>query len=151
MRTVVINSPIGRLGLSAEDDQLVGVQFRAPGDAGQPSGVLAEAASQLEAYFGGRLRTFDLPLAPAGTDFQRLVWTTLCTIPYGATWSYSDLADHIGKPSAVRAVGAANGRNPIPVIIPCHRVIGRDGRLVGFGGGLETKRALLALEQGSLF
>jgi methylated-DNA-[protein]-cysteine S-methyltransferase len=106
---------------------------------------------QLGAYFDGRLRTFSLPLAPVGTAFQTEVWRTLGTIPYGQTWTYTELAERIGRPAAVRAVGAANGRNPIPIIIPCHRVIGSSGKLVGFGGGLETKRALLGLEQGTLF
>ena len=151
MLTAVVSSPIGRLGLTGIDDVVVGVQFHAKETARRPTGVLAEAAAQLRAYFDGRLRTFDLPLAPAGTEFQRSVWQALQTIPYDSTWSYSDLARHIGRAEAVRAVGAANGRNPIPIVIPCHRVIGRDGRLVGFGGGLETKRALLSLEQGALF
>ena len=152
MPSAVVSSPIGRLEVEVEDGFVVGVQFHATRPRSQrPTGLLTEVASQFEAYFDGRLRTFDLPLAPAGTPFQQEVWSALQTIPYGATWSYAELAARIGRPAAVRAVGAANGRNPIPIIIPCHRVIGRDGRLVGFGGGLETKRALLALEQGALF
>ena len=99
----------------------------------------------------GRRTTFDLPLAPAGTEFQRDVWNALLRIPYGETTSYGQLARTIGRPMAVRAVGAANGQNPIPIIIPCHRVIGSDGRLVGFGGGLNVKRFLLGLEQRRLF
>jgi methylated-DNA-[protein]-cysteine S-methyltransferase len=105
-----------------------------------------EAMEQLEAYFAGKLRRFDLLLAPAGTTFQREVWGTLQTIPYGETLSYGELARRIGKPNAFRAVGAANGRNPLPIIIPCHRVIGANGSLTGFGGGLPVKRALLAIE-----
>ena len=102
---------------------------------------------QLDGYFARRRQRFDLALAPTGTAFQRKVLEALQAIPYGETRSYKEVAAAIGKPRAVRAVGAANGRNPIPIIIPCHRVIGSDGSLTGFGGGLEVKRALLALEQ----
>ncbi len=150
----IINSPIGPLGLSANGDTLSGIEFHAVGEAGDAAaGILAETARQLRAYFAGRLMRFDLPLAPAGTPFQLSVWNALVTIPYGETRSYRDLAGLIGHPSAVRAVGAANGRNPIPIVIPCHRVIGSSGKLVGFGGGIETKRRLLDLEAGrdSLF
>jgi methylated-DNA-[protein]-cysteine S-methyltransferase len=113
--------------------------------------VLGEATRQLDAYFSKRLRRFDLPLAPHGTPFQLEVWQALQRIPYGDTWSYADLARRIGRPDAVRAVGAANGRNPIPIVIPCHRVIGSNGQLVGFGGGLPLKRWLLDLESRRLF
>lgn len=149
----VISTPIGRLRLEAEADQLTGVAFHAPEplEPPTPATVLSETARQLNAYCDRRLLQFDLPLAPQGTPFQLSVWEALCRIPYGATWTYADVARHIERPRAVRAVGAANGRNPIPIIVPCHRVIGRSGRLVGFGGGLEMKRALLALEQGALF
>lgn len=105
-----------------------------------------EAIRQLKAYFAGRLKDFDLPLAPEGTAFQTKVWRALQTIPYGRTISYGELARRIRKPTASRAVGAANGQNPIPIIIPCHRVIGANGTLTGFGGGLPIKRQLLALE-----
>jgi methylated-DNA-[protein]-cysteine S-methyltransferase len=151
--SVIIDSPVGLLRLEAEGEALSRLMLRArPGATRQrPTGVLAEAARQLQAYFSRRLREFDLPLAPAGTPFQARVWSALREIEYGETWSYTDLARHIGRPAAVRAVGAANGRNPIPIVIPCHRVIGRDGKLVGFGGGIEMKRALLAIEQGGLF
>ncbi|MBO0838982.1 MAG: methylated-DNA--[protein]-cysteine S-methyltransferase, partial [Actinobacteria bacterium] len=101
---------------------------------------------QLDAYFAGELTEFSLPLAPAGTQFQRQVWAALQQIPYGQTWSYGQLAEKIGNPAAVRAVGLANGRNPIAVVIPCHRVIGADGSLTGYGGGLDRKRFLLDLE-----
>jgi methylated-DNA-[protein]-cysteine S-methyltransferase len=107
----------------------------------------AEAVRQLTAYFAGARREFDLPLAPAGTPFQLRVWRALLDVPYGQTESYSALARRIGRPAAVRAVGAANGRNPLPIVIPCHRVIGRDGRLVGYGGGLAAKETLLTLER----
>jgi methylated-DNA-[protein]-cysteine S-methyltransferase len=113
--------------------------------------LLAEAVRQLHAYFDGRLRRFDLPLDLAGTDFQRRVWLELTRIPYGETRSYSELARAIGAPKAVRAVGAANGANPIPIVVPCHRVIGAHGNLIGYGGGLPLKRRLLSLERGGLF
>ena len=108
--------------------------------------LLRRARAQLDEYFAGARRTFDLPLSPAGTEFQRDVWTTLATIPYGETISYAQLATRVGRPSAMRAVGAANGRNPLPIVLPCHRVIGADGALTGFGGGLPTKQFLLKLE-----
>jgi methylated-DNA-[protein]-cysteine S-methyltransferase len=109
---------------------------------------LDEARRQLEAYFAGELRDFDLPLAPEGSEFQLRVWEQLRAIPYGETISYGELARRVGDPAAARAVGLANGRNPLPVIVPCHRVIGADGSLTGFGGGLERKRRLLELEAG---
>jgi methylated-DNA-[protein]-cysteine S-methyltransferase len=110
------------------------------------AGPLRDAREQLLAYFDGGRRTFDLPLAPVGTPFQLKVWNTLARIPFGATWSYRDLAERIESPKAVRAVGAANGRNPLPIVLPCHRVIGADGSLTGFGGGLPLKRFLLEHE-----
>ncbi len=109
--------------------------------------VFGEVKSQLNAYFAGELKDFDLPLAPQGTAFQMSVWKALTTIPYGGTRSYGEIAAQVGNPKASRAVGAANGQNPIPIIIPCHRVIGSTGKLTGFGGGLPTKVALLNLEQ----
>ena len=108
--------------------------------------ALREPREQLLAYFAGERTTFDLPLAPQGTPFQLKVWKTLAMIPFGATWSYRDLATRIDAPKAMRAVGAANGRNPLPIVLPCHRVIGADGSLTGFGGGLPLKRFLLELE-----
>jgi len=149
-----VPSPVGPLLLGADADHLRLVWFSTPrhpiprdvvlepGD----NAVLRETGRQLEAYFAGTLKTFDLPLRPVGTGFQREVWSMLSQIPYGQTWSYRDVAQRIGKPQAVRAVGAANGRNPIPIIVPCHRVIGADGSLTGFGGGLPTKQFLLTLE-----
>lgn len=149
-----IDSPVGRLLLAASDDALVAIEFtdnRHPvkRDGGWREGdnaVLRETQRQLREYFGGVRQRFALPLAPRGTAFQCAVWDALATIPYGATWSYRDLAVRIGKTDATRAVGAANGRNPIPIVLPCHRVIGADGSLTGFGGGLPTKRFLLELE-----
>jgi methylated-DNA-[protein]-cysteine S-methyltransferase len=151
--TSVVASPVGRLRLEAEGDRLIGVSFHARGDITPVPlpGVIDETARQLAAYFAGRLKTFDVPLALAGTPFQLSVWHALETIPYGLTWTYGELARHLDQPKAVRAVGAANGRNPIPLIVPCHRVIGSDGRLVGFGGGLDVKRHLLKLENRRLF
>lgn len=111
-----------------------------------PSPLLGLTVRQLADYFDGKLREFSVPLAPAGTPFQRTVWNALLEIPFGVTTTYGDIARLIGRPSAVRAVGAANGANPIPIIIPCHRVIGRDGSLTGYGGGIATKRLLLGLE-----
>jgi methylated-DNA-[protein]-cysteine S-methyltransferase len=157
MRThVVVDSPIGPLTLVADDGSLTGLYMDAqrhrPADevlglAGDPEAEpFASAAGQLAAYFAGELTEFDLPLAPAGTQFQRTVWAALQQIPYGETWSYGQLAGKIGNPAAVRAVGLANGRNPIAVVVPCHRVIGADGSLTGYGGGLDRKRFLLDLE-----
>lgn len=109
--------------------------------------VLREAERQLDAYFKGELERFDLPLDPQGTPFQKRVWKKLVSIPYGETLSYSELARRVGRPEAFRAVGAANGQNPISVIIPCHRVLGKNGDLTGYGGGLDMKRRLLELER----
>lgn len=150
LRMKTIESPIGPLRLVARDAQLVGVytaaQVAPPAIEGDAR-VLAEAALQLAAYFAGERRAFELPLAPVGTDFQRLVWRALARIPYGATWSYAHLAQEIGRPSASRAVGAANGKNPLSIVIPCHRVVGASGALTGYAGGLDAKRWLLAHER----
>jgi methylated-DNA-[protein]-cysteine S-methyltransferase len=144
------NSPIGPLTLHAENGALTSVWME---DQDLPEHIddtapLGEARRQLEAYFAGELREFDLPLAPAGSDFQLGVWKELAKIPYGETISYGELAARVGDPTKARAVGAANGRNPLPVIVPCHRVIGANGSLIGFGGGLDRKRRLLELERG---
>ena len=141
-----VETPIGPLRLSAQGGRLSRVEFAAAAENRSDEPVLLEAEAQLRAYFAGELRGFELPLAPRGTDFQLSVWEALLEIPYGATTTYSELAAAIGCPSACRAVGAANGRNPLAVIVPCHRVIGAAGALTGYGGGLERKRALLALE-----
>lgn len=112
----------------------------------QNPAALAPFLAEFDAYFAGRLQRFSLPLAARGTAFQQAVWQALCDIPYGETRSYSDIARSIGKPDAVRAVGAANGRNPLSIIVPCHRVIGQNGSLTGYAGGLEIKKVLLAIE-----
>ncbi|MEO8998900.1 MAG: methylated-DNA--[protein]-cysteine S-methyltransferase [Rhodanobacter sp.] len=148
-----ISSPVGTLRLVADSRGLCEVCFereRHPKQAHagwvRAAAPLAFARVQLEQYFAGERQQFELPLHPVGTPFQRAVWDELGRIPYGVTISYSELARRIDKPLAVRAVGAANGRNPLPIVLPCHRVIGSDGSLTGFGGGLPTKRFLLMLE-----
>jgi methylated-DNA-[protein]-cysteine S-methyltransferase len=148
-----IESPVGKLLLAADAQGLRLVSFESSmratpvqPDWKENKAPFAEVIWQLQAYFDGELREFDLPLAPEGTEFQLQVWRGLRTIPYGETISYGQLAQRIGNPKAVRAVGLANGCNPIPVIIPCHRVIGSDGSLTGFGGGLSNKKKLLDLE-----
>nr|WP_298125148.1 methylated-DNA--[protein]-cysteine S-methyltransferase [uncultured Pseudoxanthomonas sp.] len=148
-----LDSPVGTLTLAATDDGLHAIEFprnRHPANrAGWTEGqhpVLDLAARQLDEYFAATRLAFDLPLAPRGTDFQRTVWLALAGIAYGETVSYAQLAQRVGKPTAMRAVGAANGRNPLPIVLPCHRVIGADGSLTGFGGGLPTKQFLLELE-----
>jgi methylated-DNA-[protein]-cysteine S-methyltransferase len=152
-----IESPVGPLLLVADSDGLRRLEFvkgRAPSKA-EPAWVqdakpLAEVVRQLRAYFAGELKDFHLPLAPQGTPFQLEVWKRLCDIPYGETISYGELARRIGNPNASRAVGLANGSNPIAIIIPCHRVIGSNGKLTGYGGGLPLKEKLLALERQQL-
>ena len=143
----VVPAPFGELLVAKEGDAVVEIRFE-PGaiDGCRDDGAVADVAAQLQQYFRGERRAFELPLAPRGTEFQQLVWSALQRIPYGETRSYADIAREIGRPAAVRAVGAANGANPIPIVIPCHRVIGSKGSLTGFGGGIETKRWLLALE-----
>jgi methylated-DNA-[protein]-cysteine S-methyltransferase len=148
-----IDSAVGRLLLAGDGESLIQVCFQSgPRPFPPPASWIADAspfraaAAQLEEYFAGKRRRFDLPLAPRGTEFQRRVWRALTEIPYGQTISYGELARRIAKPSASRAVGLANGATPLPVIVPCHRVIGADGSLTGFGGGLPIKRKLLALE-----
>ena len=153
-----IPSPVGQLTLVASAQGLSAVIWEndTPGrvsvgalEENMAHPLLVEAERQLNAYFAGTLTMFSLPLDFAGTDFQVQVWRTLCTIPYGKTRSYGEIAAQIGRPAAVRAVGAANGKNPISIIAPCHRVIGSNGKLTGFAGGLEAKAFLLALEAGS--
>lgn len=150
----IMPSPIGPLRLVVDDEgRLRRVRFRSeryprPDDleGEHVPGKLTHVRAQLEEYFAGERHAFELELDPQGTDFQRRAWRALLGIPYGETRSYLQQARALGNPSAMRAVGAANGRNPIPIVIPCHRVIGSDGALVGFGGGLDLKVALLALE-----
>ena len=144
-RTVGIEPGL-RLGLAVEGDWLVEIRF---GEAiGQDDGhpLLDEAERQLRAYFEGRLREFDLPLKATGTAFQESVWRMVAAIGFGRTRTYMDLARELGSPGAVRAVGAANGANPLPIVIPCHRVVATGGGMGGYGGGVELKRRLLALE-----
>lgn len=146
-----IASPVGSLRLTEEDGAITELLFEKwDGRAEQKSTeLLSRAETQLSEYFSGQRREFDLPLAPRGTDFQRRVWNALLTIPYGETRSYGEIAALAGSPKAFRAVGSANHNNPISIFIPCHRVIGADGSLTGYGGGMEVKAALLALERGN--
>ena len=152
----VADSPVGPLTLVATDGVLSGVymdqqRHRPPQETfGEPDdAAFGACVEQLQGYFAGQLREFDLPLHFAGTPFQRAVWEALRTIPYGQTMSYGELAERIGRPSASRAVGLANGKNPISIIVPCHRVVGSGGALTGYGGGLPRKRQLLDFERRS--
>jgi methylated-DNA-[protein]-cysteine S-methyltransferase len=155
---VTVPSPVGPLTIVAEGGMITGLYMDAQRHAPDPEsfGLPADAADepfatasvQLRAYFDGELTEFDLPLSPAGTEFQRRVWAGLRAIPYGQTVTYGELARRLGRPAASRAVGLANGKNPISIVVPCHRVIGSDGSLTGYGGGLDRKRFLLALERG---
>jgi len=149
-----LDSPVGRLLLVLDGEGLRHVHFengRHPlwlDDSWERGpGAWHEARAQLNAYFAGKLTVFDLPLAPQGTEFQQQVWLELLRIPYGATATYGEIARCVGDPTASRAVGAANGQNPLAIVVPCHRVVGADGGLTGYGGGLATKRFLLDLEQ----
>jgi len=146
-------SPVGDLLLTSDGTAITGVYF-APHDnlpldlwVDEPDAVLTDAVAQLDAYFAGERTDFDLDLRPTGTEFQLRVWQALRDIPYGETISYGELARRVGNPSASRAVGLANGRNPISIVVPCHRVIGADGSLTGYGGGMDRKRLLLDLER----
>lgn len=148
-----LKTPIGTLQVACDDSGLRYVLFEnkkydAPNreDWKPDKSITKEARQQLLQYFAGERETFDLQLNPSGTEFQMQTWNMLAKIPFGETWSYSQLANKMGSPKAVRAVGAANGRNPIPIILPCHRVIGSNGTLTGFGGGLPTKQWLLEHE-----
>jgi methylated-DNA-[protein]-cysteine S-methyltransferase len=150
-----IDDPMVRLAVAGDEQGLRVIRFlngedrRAPDPAWRRDDrALRAAVRELRAYFAGELRQFSLPLAPVGTPFQLDVWNALAAIPYGETTSYGEMAQRIGRPRAVRAVGAANGANPLPIVLPCHRVIGSNGSLTGFGGGLPLKQALLALESG---
>ena len=143
----LVQSPVGPLTLTGTEEALTGITFgdRRDGE-DAPSPMLEQAARELEEYFAGKRREFTVPLAPEGTEFQRKVWAALREIPYGTTASYKDIAVRVGKPGAAIAVGQANSRNPIPIIIPCHRVIGANGKLVGYTGGMHIKETLLAVE-----
>jgi methylated-DNA-[protein]-cysteine S-methyltransferase len=150
-----LDSPIGQLLLTSDGESLTGLYMGTPSKSPQldsdwaekPSaGPLPEVARQLQEYFAGKRKVFDLPLKMAGTEFQKRVWRQLTKIPFGETWSYGQLARRLDNPNGSRAVGLANGRNPIAVIVPCHRVIGADGSLTGFGGGIPRKQWLLSHE-----
>ncbi|SDJ74120.1 methylated-DNA--[protein]-cysteine S-methyltransferase [Nonomuraea jiangxiensis] len=151
----VVESPVGPLTLVADDGALAGLYmvdqlYRPPQESFGPRDdePFTEPARQLADYFAGRRTAFDLPLRLSGTPFQRTVWTALSEIPYGETRTYGELAEHIGRPTSARAVGHANGRNPVGIIVPCHRLVGSTGGLRGYGGGIERKSLLLALERG---
>lgn len=152
------DTPVGVLNVAAEGDELRHIEFPSSRHAATGNhwkwvppehapDVLRAAHQQLREYFAGQRKTFDLPLAPRGTAFQLRVWQTLASIPFARTWSYQQLAAACGNPKAMRAVGAACGRNPLPIVLPCHRVLGADGSLTGFAGGLEVKATLLRLER----
>jgi methylated-DNA-[protein]-cysteine S-methyltransferase len=155
-----LRTPLGKLLLVGEHAAgrlaLLGVYFQdephaaraLPEGAREDARAFSEVRAQLDAYFDGKRRSFDLALAPRGTEFQRRVWRALASIPYGTTTTYADIARSIGRPKAVRAVGAANGKNPLSIVVPCHRVVGKDGTLTGYAGGLSRKRRLLELERG---
>ena len=151
--TTTMDSPIGELTLTSEDGRLTGIQMheqrhlqKNPSRRAAGRCELAPVVAQLQAYFAGELTDFDLPLQMHGTEFQRRVWASLCEIPYGERISYGELARWVGNPKASRAVGLANGRNPVAIVVPCHRVIGADGSLTGYGGGLDRKVWLLEHE-----
>ena len=158
LRQRELSTPIGLLTLVASDKGLTNILFDSepPEDAGLPTDLpsaddsdetLSAAAAQIEEYFAGTRRDFDVPLDLAGTDFQRQAWLALADVPYGETTTYGEQAERIGRPGAFRAVGGANGQNPVPIVLPCHRIIGADGSLTGFGGGLDLKQRLLDHER----
>ena len=151
MYTYFYDYSIGRIGITEKDGKITNVYItnkELPRDMQlTETPLLKEAARQLESYFAGELKEFSLPLEPSGTDFMRQVWSALCEIPFGKTATYGEIAERIGRPKAARAVGLANNRNPIPIFIPCHRVIGADGSLTGYAGGLDMKKKLLDLEK----
>ena len=147
---MMIPSVLGKLLLEEEDGKIVRLLFECdiPANVEQSdTPTLQKAAQELSEYFAGNRKEFDIPLNPKGTDFQKSVWNALCTIPYGKTMSYGQVAAQIGNPKASRAGGMGNNKNPIPILIPCHRVIGANGKLVGYGGGIWIKQKLLELEQ----
>lgn len=153
----IVSSPIGDLTVVERGGALVGLYLTGHRPAPRPETfgkrvehALPAVEEQLGEYFEGRRTSFDLPLAASGTDFQERVWATLRTIPYGQTWTYGQLAEAIGRPGAARAVGLANGRNPISIVVPCHRVVGSTGSLTGYAGGMERKAFLLSLERGEV-
>ncbi|KOO15185.1 cysteine methyltransferase [Vibrio xuii] len=147
-------SPLGVMTLQANDDGMLGAWFETQttqpenlGEYVEDHQILNSVITQLDEYFSGQRKVFNIPLAANGTEFQKKVWQALTTIPYGQTWSYQDLANAIDNPKAVRAVGLANGKNPVSIVVPCHRVIGKNGKLTGYAGGVERKAQLLELEK----
>lgn len=144
---LVIESPVGLLTLGSDGENLTELRFGNQGKNLKPCPVLVETARQLAEYFAGVRREFLIPLKPEGTEFQRSVWTALCSIPYGSTATYGEIAAKICNPNGCRAVGGANNRNPIAIIVPCHRVVGANGELTGYAGGLQVKKFLLDLER----
>lgn len=148
-----IDTPIGMICVESNEEAITGLffeKYKTLYKQEKPeTDLLKKAGEQLMEYFSGKRKTFDLPLAPSGTEFQKKVWKALCQIPYGETRSYGEIAAQIGNPKACRAVGGANNKNPIMIFIPCHRVIGADGSLVGFGGGIDAKKFMLNLEKGA--
>lgn len=142
-----LNSPIGFIKITANNEAINEVIFVENEEEDNPNALTQEVTNQLMEYFEGKRKVFNLPLSPIGTSFQQAVWEALCSIPYGETRSYGEIAKMIGNPKASRAVGMANNRNPISIIIPCHRVIGASGKLVGYGGGIDKKIYLLDLEK----
>lgn len=149
MPAFTMQSPIGLLTIEETDGAITALRFGGETVSPPPTPLLQRAAQQLTEYFAARRRRFDLPLRPQGTAFQQAAWSALCDIPYGQTRTYAQQAAAIGNPKACRAVGMANHRNPLPLFIPCHRVIGAGGKLTGYAGGLAVKRFLLELEQAS--
>lgn len=147
MPQFTLQSPVGLLTLTEENGAIVSLVFGGTAETPPPTPLLREAQRQLNAYFSAELQNFDLPLSPYGTPFQQSVWQQLRAVPYGQTRTYAEIAAAVGKPNACRAVGMASHRNPIAIVIPCHRVIGSDGSLTGYAGGLERKQTLLRLEQ----
>ena len=146
MKSFTFDAQLGPITITEEDGHITSLVFGASRDS-EPTPLLLMAKGQLEEYFSGTRREFQLPLAPRGTEFQQKVWVALLAIPYGETRSYGEIVETIGNPKACRAVGMANNRNPISIIIPCHRVIGSTGKLIGYGGGLDKKEFLLNLEK----
>ena len=151
MYTYFYDYLIGRIGITEKDGKITNVYITSKELLQDTqlceTPLLKEAARQLKSYFAGELKEFSLPLEPSGTDFMKQVWAALCGIPYGKTATYGEIAERVGRPKAARAVGLANNRNPIPIFIPCHRVIGADGSLTGYAGGLDMKKKLLELEK----
>lgn len=151
MAVYFYNCPVGEIGIEANEEAITHLYIKNdiyPRDAEVClTPIIREAKAQVDAYFSGKLREFDLPLAPVGTEYMKKIWQLLTLIPYGETRTYGQIAAQAGNPKAARAVGLANHKNPIPIIVPCHRVIGAKGKLIGFGGGLDMKQQLLMLEK----